>query len=76
LLAVGREADPDVIEVAYRIAMRKASGYHPELVLQREQLTDAYHTLSNAQLRAQYDATIGGASMPAAGRLDAGGAGG
>jgi hypothetical protein len=65
LLAVGREADPDVIEVAYRIAMRKASGYHPELVLQREQLTDAYHTLSNAQLRAQYDATIGGASMPA-----------
>jgi len=69
-LAVDRDADIDLIHVAYRIAMRRASGYQPDLVLLREQLTEAYHTLSNTQLRAQYDTTIGVVQFPG-GHVDA-----
>ncbi|MEX2225216.1 MAG: FHA domain-containing protein [Dehalococcoidia bacterium] len=58
LLAVSAEADVDVIELSYRIGMRRAAGYRPELVLMREQLTDAFQTLSDPQARAQYDATL------------------
>jgi curved DNA-binding protein CbpA len=59
LLAVHPGADLDVIELAYRIGMRKAAGYHPDLVLLREQLTEAFQTLSRPELRAEYDATLG-----------------
>jgi curved DNA-binding protein CbpA len=64
MLAVDQDADRDVIDIAYRIGMRKAAGHHPELVLLREQLTDAFHTLSSAQLRAQYDGAIGISRAP------------
>jgi len=59
LLAVDPAADLDVIELAYRIGMRKAAGYHPELVSLRDQLTEAFQTLSNEELREMYNASIG-----------------
>ena len=57
LLAVDSAADADIIELAYRVGMRKAAGYHPDLVLLRNQLTEAFQTLSNRELRAGYDAS-------------------
>jgi len=58
LLAVDPAADGDIIELAYRVGMRKAAGYHPDLVLLRNQLTEAFQTLSNHELRAKYDASV------------------
>jgi curved DNA-binding protein CbpA len=59
LLAVHPSADLDVIELAYRIGMRKAAGYHPDLVLLREQLTEAFQILSSPELRTKYNTSMG-----------------
>lgn len=67
LLAVAREADRDIIEIAFRTATRRAAGHQPELVRQRDVLTEAYRTLTNAERRAQYDATLNVIDEPPAG---------
>jgi curved DNA-binding protein CbpA len=64
LLCVDPEADPHLIEIAYRSRLRDAAAGAADRAL----LDEAYRTLANRELRAQYDAHL---SLPA---QDAGGA--
>jgi curved DNA-binding protein CbpA len=58
LLGVDPQADAEIITVAYRAMLRAASGPSLRSECLRSLLTDAYATISNPQLRAQYDETL------------------
>lgn len=61
VLGVGRGADRDKIQKAYRAVVKK---YHPDVTLNREgagkflEIRDAYETLSDEAKRKQYDAEL------------------
>ncbi len=58
LLRVDTEADAHVVHIAYSFMARKAAGPTSENVFLRGLLDDAYRTLSNPHLRAQYDESL------------------
>ena len=76
LLGVPPAADAEAIKKAFR---KEIAKYHPDKVIHLGQefqemasvraaeLTVAYKTLTDAALRAQYDATLGGGAAPPAG---------
>jgi curved DNA-binding protein CbpA len=67
LLRIDREADAEIIDVAYAVLSRYAGGSGPEAVLLQKLIEDAYHTLRNPQLRAQYDEMLAAGTEPVAG---------
>lgn len=79
LLAVTPDAPADEIKRAFR---REIAKYHPDKVqhlgaefqeiaaVKAAELTQAYKTLTDAALRAEYDATVAGGSAPAAPRSE------
>lgn len=63
-LQVTRDADPEVIDRAYRVLSRK---YHPDLAhpddrtaatARMQRLNEAYRVLGDARLRREYDKTL------------------
>jgi len=59
LLRVDRDADAEIIALAYGVLSGQASGPRAEAVFLRGLLRDAYHVLGNPQRRAMYDVSIG-----------------
>ena len=64
ILQVSREAEPEVIEKAYRALCMK---YHPDVVPEQhraeatrrmQRINEAYQVLSDPRSRARYDATL------------------
>jgi curved DNA-binding protein CbpA len=58
LLRIDREADAEIIALAHDVLSRQATNHVAEDVFLRDLRDDAYRTLSNPQLRAQYDASL------------------
>jgi len=65
VLCVDAEADGEIIGAARRVMLALAGRSAAEPALMRELVDEAYRTLGNPQLRAQYDAQRDAATRPA-----------